>query len=835
MGLIEYERVKRYKFVMITIILALLGILILTVCVVLGAGIGLGLFDVDDAHPVCVASKDGFNLVSTVVPVHYYLQFDFTQFQPQLNNTYNTYNGTEIITLNVSRRTSCVQLHSIANFTTIDKVYIGNARRSYHLSYTNVSQIVTITFASSLPIGLIDLEIHFTSYLPLYSELNSAGMYYGAFPESPQEYFIATQFQPAWARFSFPCFDEPRFKTTYNFSISTLSSSNYTVLTNSIESKSLQHINNNNLNSNTNIQQQNPISTIHFETTPLPISTYLVAIVVGNFSYLEIDQSLIMIQNSSSSKIQNSKIQSIRFRSYAHPTQISSTSFALNQTLASISFFSSFLSIPYSFPKLDSVAIPHRSGAMENSGLILYAYNRFIIPTPITPSNLPYSRSALSTIYHEVAHQWFGNLVTCETWSTAFQNEAFATYYSVVAGEGLMPDWDWNQDFYQRGLRIMAADENGLNQAVIKNENLTTAQELGFDLDEAFDDITYSKGARILFMFRQFLKFNPNPNSLKKSTLNFSQQQKNFKKFINNTNPWDEFVLNYLKWNENKAVDLDTMLYAMNQSQIPPEITSAFKNWMLSPGFPLIQFNYTLNTSTNILTIYLHQSPNSPYQKNDSFWSVPIFLQFFTFEKNNNSVPVLELWVNLEDNETRMEIDVSKIENGSKIDYGIGNAEMEGFFVVKSGNWAGILEALERGMERRAALGVIGSVFSLGRSGHETFVRALEVTEAIGKAFRNNMNNTDYYKSNWQVLEALESEWRQISPWFDTWSGYGQFRSYILSLLKSIGPTWTESGEEGGERLFVEKWLLWQVMWEEEENVREALEIWRESKGNVSE
>ncbi|OMO51182.1 Peptidase M1, alanine aminopeptidase/leukotriene A4 hydrolase [Corchorus capsularis] len=227
-----------------------------------------------------------------------------------------------------------------------------------------------------------------------------------------------------------------------------------------------------------------PLKTVSYQESPI-MSTYLVAIVVGLFDYVEDHTS-----------------DGIKVRVYCPVGKANQGKFALSVAVRTLEFYKEYFSVPYSLPKLDMIAIPDFAlGAMENYGLVtcremalLYDEQHSAAANKQTVIFV-----ALYVVAHELAHQWFGNLVTMEWWTHLWLNEGFATWVSYLATDSLFPEWKiWTQFLDQStgGLRL-----DGLAESHPIEVEINHASEI----NEIFDDISYRKGASIIRMLESYL------------------------------------------------------------------------------------------------------------------------------------------------------------------------------------------------------------------------------------------------------------------------------------------------------------------------------------------
>ncbi|KAK4599003.1 hypothetical protein RGQ29_009192 [Quercus rubra] len=272
-----------------------------------------------------------------------------------------------------------------------------------------------------------------------------------------------TQFEPADARRCFPCWDEPAckamFKITLDVPSKLVALSNMPIFEEKVDGD---------------------LKTVSYQESPI-MSTYLVAIVVGLFDYVERLTS-----------------DGVKVRVYCQVGKVNQVKFALVVAVRTLELYKDYFEVPYSLPKLDMVAIPDFAfGAMENYGLITYRETALLYDDHHSAATN--KQRVVIVVAHELAHQWFGNLVTMEWWTHLWLNEGFATWVSYLAADNLFPEWKvWTQFLgdYTEGLRL-----DGLAESHPIEVEINHAREI----DEIFDAISYKKGASIIRMLQSYL------------------------------------------------------------------------------------------------------------------------------------------------------------------------------------------------------------------------------------------------------------------------------------------------------------------------------------------
>ncbi|KAM3690952.1 hypothetical protein ACJW31_09G159500 [Castanea mollissima] len=321
-------------------------------------------------------------------------------------------------------------------------------------------EILVLNFADTLPIGLGLLTIHFQGSL----NDKMRGFYISTYEHNGEKKNMAiTQFKLDDARRCFPCWDEPACKATFKITLNV--PSELVALSNMpiIEEKVV-----------------GDLKTVSYQESPI-MSTYLVAIVVGLFDYVEHLTS-----------------DGVKVRVYCQVGKVNQGKFALDVAVRTLELYKEYFAMPYSLPKLEMVAIPDFSfGSMENYGLVTYCETTLLYD--VQHSTAADKQRVVIVVAHEVAHQWFGNLVTMEWWTHLWLNEGFATWVSYLAADCLFPQWRvWTQflDDYTEGLGM-----DGLRVSHPIEVKINKASEI----DEIIDSISYIKGASVIRMLQSYL------------------------------------------------------------------------------------------------------------------------------------------------------------------------------------------------------------------------------------------------------------------------------------------------------------------------------------------
>ena len=319
-----------------------------------------------------------------------------------------------------------------------------------------------LTFAEDLPAGPATLRLDFTGILN--DKLH--GFYRSTFTdEAGKDHVIATtQMESTDARRAFPCFDEPEFKAT--FEITLVVDEHLAAFSNSPVAEETAELGGK--------------KRVHFAPT-MVMSTYLVAFVVGPLEHTDpVDVGGVPLR-------------------IVHPLGKGHlTAFALDVGAHALRFFTEYFGIPYPGDKVDMVAIPDfAAGAMENLGCITYRESLLLVD-PTTAARSELERVA-DVICHEMAHMWFGDLVTMKWWNGIWLNEAFATFMEVLAVDAYRPEWQRWVSFGVEREAAMAVD--GLHATRPVEFPVGRPEEA----EGMFDVLTYQKGGSVLRMLEQFI------------------------------------------------------------------------------------------------------------------------------------------------------------------------------------------------------------------------------------------------------------------------------------------------------------------------------------------
>lgn len=494
-------------------------------------------------------------------------------------------------------------------------------------------------------------------------------------------WLAATHFEPVYARQAFPCWDEPNIKTPFNIIINVPDSKKYKAI------------------SNMSGKLKDKTTTTTFDKTP-PMPTYLVAFAVSDFT----------------DKTNKEKTFSVWARPTAEETE---KEFAFNFGLETLVALKDFTNIDYygkeqAMKKMDQIALPGFNGAMENWGLVTYRESGLLYTKNKTTTEA--KQSIATVIAHEFAHQWFGNLVTCEWWNDIWLNEGFATFFQYYITDKVIPklhkgeNWRLMEQFAIKNVQAQSfvVDASSKTHALSppKNSIQTPTQ-----IRSLFDDISYKKGASILNMMYGLLSEKIFQTGLQQYLIT---NYKNSKKGV----VISEDLFDSMQESDKKKYE----------EYLPKEVKNfkdVMKDWVNKPGYPVINVKWSKTPGVVNITqerFFLIK----PTKKDNTEWYIP--LNYVTQESPNEVLPKDKRtsWMIPGQSKT-----FDKLNNTQWI---LFNKDQTGFYRVnyEDTNWDRLTKYLKSpsntsiSMINRAQL--IDDALNLARTGHLKYEIALEVT-----------------------------------------------------------------------------------------------------------
>ncbi|XP_036591148.1 aminopeptidase N [Trichosurus vulpecula] len=551
-----------------------------------------------------------------------------------------------------------------------------------------------------------------------------AGFYRSEYTEDGVNKVVATtQMEPTDARKSFPCFDEPSMKAT--FDITLIHPSDHVALSN--------------MPAISSVKQDDGWNVTQFQTTPR-MSTYLLAYIVSQFEAVE--------------EIE----ENVQVRIWARPKAIEAGhgQYALNVTGPILRFLASHYDTPYPLPKSDQIGLPDfNAGAMENWGLVTYRENSLLYDE--LSSSIGNKERVVTVIAHELAHQWFGNLVTIAWWNDLWLNEGFASYVEYLGGDFAEPSWNLKDLIVLNEVHdVMALDALASSHPVSTPEDeINTPSEIS----ELFDSISYSKGASILRMLSSFLTEDLFKTGLSSYLHAFS---------YNNTvyqDLWDHLQ---------QAVD------RQSEVTLPASVQTIMDRWILQMGFPVL----TLDTATGALSQeHFLLDPTSNVTRPSQFdylWIAPISAVTSGGESYNE-------WLDGSKSATFEQFKVT-----GDNDWILLNINVTGYYLVNydEKNWKQLQNELQTNPANIPLINraqIIHDGFNLARAQHIPTTLALENTLFLE-------NEVEYMP--WEATRSSISYFTQM---FDRSEVYGPMKRYLrkqvtplFEYFKTLTKDWTE-------------------------------------------
>ena len=401
-------------------------------------------------------------LPATVLPQHYALTLT-----PDLKAA--TFTGSETIDITLAEPTSSITLNAHDLTFKSAEIEAAGKRQVASVSVDKEKLQATFAVAHKLPAGKAKLIIQYSGILN--GELR--GFYLS---KTARRNYAVTQFESTDARRAFPSFDEPAFKATFDISL--------------VVDKNDTGISNGPIVSDT----PGPVAgkhTLKFLTTP-KMSTYLVAFLVGDFQCSSGEQDGVAIRTCST------------------PDKLALTTYGVDVAKYVLHYYNNYFGIPYPLKKLDLIALPDfEAGAMENFGAITYRETALLVD-PKTASINAKTEVAL-VIAHEMAHQWFGDLVTMQWWDNLWLNEGFATWMENKPVAAMHPEWNIDQ-------AVASGLDGTLNlDAQPTTRAIRARADTPAEIEQMFDGISYGKAGNVLLSVENYV----GPETFRKGVHNY--------------------------------------------------------------------------------------------------------------------------------------------------------------------------------------------------------------------------------------------------------------------------------------------------------------------------
>ncbi|XP_015339309.1 endoplasmic reticulum aminopeptidase 1 [Marmota marmota marmota] len=704
-----------------------------------------------------------------VIPVHYDLMI-------HANLSTLTFSGSTEIEITASQPTSTIILHS-------HRLQISKAtlRKGAALERASEKLLRVLEYPPHEQIALLAPEPLLTG-LPYTVTIDFAGnlseSFHGFYKstyrtkEGEVRILASTQFEPTAARMAFPCFDEPALKA--NFSIKIRREPRHLAISNMPLVKS--------------VTIAEGLIEDHFDVT-VRMSTYLVAFIISDFE--------------SVSKMTKS---GVKVSVYAVPDKINQADYALDAAVTLLEFYEDYFSIPYPLPKQDLAAIPDfQSGAMENWGLTTYRESALLFDAE--KSSASSKLGITMTVSHELAHQWFGNLVTMEWWNDLWLNEGFAKFMEFVSVSVTHPELKVEDYFFGKCFDAMEVD------ALNSSHPVSTPVENPAEIREMFDDVSYEKGACILNMLRDYLSADAFKSGIVQYLHKYSY--KNTK----NEDLWNSMA-SICPTDGSQSTDgfCSRSQHSSSTShwhQESVDVKTMMNTWTLQKGFPLITITVR---GRNIHMKQEHYMKGSD-SETGYLWHVP--LTYITSKSDSVGRFLLK---------TKTDVLILP----EAVEWIKFNVRMSGYYIVhyEDDGWnslTGLLKGAHTVISSNDRASLINNAFQLVSIGKLSIEKALDLTL--------------YLKHETEIMPVFQGL-NELIPMYklmekrDMNEVETQFKAFLIRLLRDLidKQIWADEGSVS-ERMLRSQLLLLACVRKYQPCVQKAegyFREWRESNGNKS-
>jgi len=609
----------------------------------------------DSGQDMVEAGQDAIphaQLPGDVIPLEYRLDM-------RMDPDADAFTGTVEIDVNIVKPTRKVWLHGKA--MQVDRAEFTQNGEITALEFNSVplseapSGIAFLQADGIIPAGKATLSMDYET--PFNRSLYSAYK-----TERGDDAYIVTQFEPIGAREAFPGFDEPRFKVPFTISIT--SPAEDFVYANTPETSS-------------EVMDDGWVKHEFARTRPLP--TYLIAFGAGPYDVVDFDPL-------PATEVRDREIE---LRGIAARGEGRKMAYSLENTAGILEAIENYFGIPYPYEKLDLIAAPEYAfGAMENPGAIVY--REYLL---LMDDNAPLrqKRSYAGTHSHELAHQWFGNLVTPVWWGDIWLNEAFATWMGNKGTSIWQPEGNFDRRTLNAALGAMNID------ALSSTRKIREPLHRSENVMDQFDSITYRKGGGVLSMFESYIG------------------EENFQKGVRLH--MDRFA--------DDVATADDFFQSLADGAENPAIVSALKSFVDQPGLPLVSAD--IQCSKAGTEVSLRQSRYAPLGSKitqDQTWEIPVCMAYADQDGERAKQCTL-----LKDESAKLQLDADLCSAWATL-----NADGAGYyrFALPGENWKTLLQNLDK-LTTKELLTVqdsLDAAFSAGTISAEVYIAGMRAFAA---------------------------------------------------------------------------------------------------------
>lgn len=556
-----------------------------------------------------------------------------------------TFTGETVITIETSEPLASVTMNALD--LTVQRASIDNTTARAEVN--NETQTLTLTPRRTLRAGRHTIRIAYAG--KIYDDA------YGLFRVEYQDdgetkRAMATQFEPGDARRFAPMWDQPNRRAVFSLTV-TAPSDQFVV---------------GNMPAERATRLSGNLTRTRFADTP-SMPSYLLFLAVGDFERVTRD-------------VNGVELGVVMRRGEAHRAEA-----ALEAGAQSLNYYTEYFGIPYPLPKLDMIAVPGAGGfaAMENWGAILYFDQFLLVDDDSTEAE---RQNIFGNVAHEVAHQWFGNLVTMTWWDDLWLNEGFASWMTAKAIERIHPEWNpWMGQLTNGTDTAMALDAREGTHPVV--QNVDTIDEANL----AFDTITYEKGLAVIRMLEAYVG------------------EEDFRTGVRN-------YINSRRYGNARTEDL----WAAVQAASGQPVLEIARSFTTQPGFPVlsVQGRDCVTGRGPTIEITQRRFAMDESSRTESYWQIPIVAQ-----RLPDGAPVRFV---MGAGSQVDGIDVTP----SRCQPYIVNAGQSGFFrVLYDQNNLRALTARFSELEPVDQLGILLDYWAFGRSGDAPFANYLDLVNVL--------------------------------------------------------------------------------------------------------
>ncbi len=490
-------------------------------------------------------TSTSYRLPRDIAPKAYVVDLDATPRR-------DTFFGSVTIAAQVLSPTAAVELNA-RDLEVKSATLLGKKKRAGKVTMHPEREMVAIAFDPSLAKGKIELRVEFAGKL----NPSMHGLYLA---KDGSDHAIVSQCEATDARAIFPCFDEPDRKATITWTVRT--DPRLTVVTNGAPLS----------------RRKEKGREVHRFKPTRVIASYLAAVAIGKLEATRVK-----------------RITGVPCRIYCGPGKLKQTDFALQVTAQVLPWYQRYFGHRYNYQKLDQVAVPgFDAGAMENVGAVFYRQSLLLMQPGAT--SWQSEKRIAEVIAHEIAHMWFGNLVTMKWWDDLWLNEAFATWVAYKSVDLWKPHWRLWDDFLESKENALAAD------ALVNTHPIYAEVKCPAEATELFDVITYEKGCAVLRMAERYLGEDAFGKGLRRYIGKFK-----------NANAQGADLWGALARAAGEPVDL------------------LMKSWIAQPGFPLVSAAPSVQGGQTLLHLSQRRffaSAAEMERPNEQLWRTPLVIRY---------------------------------------------------------------------------------------------------------------------------------------------------------------------------------------------------------------